>query len=53
MDTIYFDHVEIGYVEESESVLVDRTEMVAYAAGNDPWPIHVDEEAASATPSET
>ena len=50
MDAIYFDDVEIGYVEESESVLVDRAEMVASAAGNDPWPIHVDVEAASATP---
>jgi acyl dehydratase len=50
MDPIYFDDIEIGYVEESESVLVDRAEMVAYAAHNDPWPIHVDAEAASATP---
>jgi acyl dehydratase len=50
MDAIYFDDVEVGYVEESASVLVDRAEMVAYAAGNDPWPIHVDAEAASATP---
>jgi acyl dehydratase len=50
MDTIYFDDIEIGYVEESESVLVDREEMVTYAAANDPWPIHVDVEAASATP---
>lgn len=50
MDTIYFDDVEIGDVEESESVLVDRAEMVAYATANDPWPIHVDVEAASATP---
>jgi acyl dehydratase len=50
VDTIYFDDVEIGYVEESESVPVDRAEMVAYAAANDPWPIHVDADAASATP---
>ena len=50
MDPIYFDDIEIGYVEESESVLVDRAEMVAYAARNDPWPIHVDAEAASTTP---
>lgn len=50
VDAIYFDDVEIGYVEESESVLVDRAEMVAYAARNDLFPIHVDAEAASATP---
>jgi acyl dehydratase len=48
--TIYFDDVEVGYVEESGSMPVDRAEMIAYAAANDPWPIHIDAEAASASP---
>jgi acyl dehydratase len=50
VNTIYFDDVEIGYVEESEAVLVDRAEMLDYAVRNDPFPIHVDAAAASATP---
>jgi acyl dehydratase len=50
MDTIYFDDIEIGYVEESDWVLVDRDEMLAYASRNDPWPIHVDVEGATASP---
>jgi hypothetical protein len=29
MDTMYFDDIEVGYVEESEWVQVDRDEMVA------------------------
>lgn len=51
MDTIYFDEVEIGHVEESESVLVDRDEMIAYAAGNDPWPIHIGPASVKGDPS--
>ena len=50
MDPIWFDDVEVGYVEESESVRVDREEMIAYAAANDPWPIHTDVSGASETP---
>jgi acyl dehydratase len=50
VDTIWFDDVEVGYAEESQSVPVDRSEMIAYAARNDPFPIHVDAEAAAQTP---
>lgn len=49
LDSIWFDDIEIGYSEESDWVAVDRTEMVDYAAHNDPWPIHTDVEAASLT----
>ena len=50
MDTIWFDDVEVGYIEESDPVPVDRSEMIAYATRNDPFPIHIDPEAASQTP---
>ena len=50
VEVIYFDDVEVGYVSESAEVAVDREEMIAYAKRNDPWPIHIDEGAAAASP---
>lgn len=47
---VYFDDFEIGYTDEGAPVRVDGAEMVAYAQRYDPWPIHVDEEAAAASP---
>jgi acyl dehydratase len=45
----YFEDFDVGFSEISPAIEVDRAEMVAYAAFNDPWPIHVDERVASAT----
>jgi len=50
VESVYFDDVEVGYVEDGDDVPVDAAEMVAYAIENDPWPIHTDEAAASASP---
>jgi len=50
VEITYFEDVEVGHVEESADVAVDRDEMIAYAKANDPWPIHTDEVAASASP---
>jgi acyl dehydratase len=45
----YFEDIEVGYVEETPSLVADRDEMVEYAARHDPYPIHIDEEAARRT----
>jgi acyl dehydratase len=50
VDDIYFEDIEVGYSEESVETLVDRDEMIEYAKRNDPYPIHVDEAAALASP---
>jgi acyl dehydratase len=50
MDDIWFEDIEVGYSEESAEMLVDRDEMIEYARRNDPYPIHVDEAAAQASP---
>lgn len=44
----YWDR-EVGFVEISEEVAVDRAEMIAYAKKNDPWPIHIDESVGGAS----
>ena len=44
----FYDDLEVGDVEETDPLAVDRTEMVAYAERNDPYPIHVDASAARA-----
>jgi acyl dehydratase len=46
----WFDDFEIGDVERSGEHVALHDEMVAYAARNDPYPIHIDDEAAAATP---
>ena len=47
MDWLY-DDLPVGAVEETDAVVVDRAEMIAYAQANDPYPIHLDSEAARA-----
>ncbi|MBX3501420.1 MAG: MaoC family dehydratase N-terminal domain-containing protein [Alphaproteobacteria bacterium] len=44
---VYFEDLAVGAAFESDAVQVDRAEMLAYAARNDPWPFHVDEAAAT------
>lgn len=47
---LYFEDVELGYIEESEPLEADRSEMIAYAQANDPYPIHTDPEVARRSP---
>ena len=46
----YWEDLVIGSEEHSDEFLVDREEMLAYNRRYDPWPIHVDEEAAQKSP---
>jgi acyl dehydratase len=50
MKTIYFDDVIEGGTSWGGECDVDKEEMVEYARRNDPWPFHVDEEAAGRSP---
>ncbi len=45
----FFEDIAEGHVEESDEFIADRTEMITYAAANDPWPIHMDEAFATET----
>ena len=47
---VYFEDLVEGYAGESAEVIADRDDMVAYAERNDPYPIHVDEQFAAASP---
>lgn len=49
-EAVYFEDLAVGDSFESEEVAVDREEMLAYNRRNDPWPFHVDEQAAARTP---
>ncbi len=51
-DKVYWEDLNIGDIFSSGEVLVDREEMLAYNRKYDPWPFHVDDEAAKATPFE-
>ncbi len=48
--SIYFEDLEEGAVRWGSEQLADREEMLAYARRNDPWPFHLDDEAAKLTP---
>jgi len=50
MKVIYFEDLNVGDSWTTTEHLVDREEMLAYNRANDPWPIHVDAEAASKSP---
>ena len=50
MATIYFEDIDEGTVWWGGGVVVDREEMLDYARKNDPWPFHVDDEAAKRAP---
>jgi acyl dehydratase len=47
---VYFEDLVEGHVDESSEVIADRDDMVVYAERNDPYPIHVDEQFAAASP---
>ena len=44
----WFEDFYPGWTDEAGPIRVDGAEMIEYARVNDPWPIHVDEEAAAA-----
>jgi acyl dehydratase len=50
MDLMYFEGLNVGDSLTSSECLVDHEEMLAYGRTNDPWPIHVDSEAAAKSP---
>jgi acyl dehydratase len=50
MSMIYFEDLNVGDNWTTTEHPVDREEMLAYGRANDPWPIHVDPEAASKSP---
>ena len=50
MATVHFEDLVEGQEFVGDEVMVDKDEMLEYARKNDPWPFHVDEEAAKASP---
>ena len=50
MGMMYFEDLNVGDSWTSAEHTVDHEEMLAYARVNDPWPIHIDQEAAAKTP---
>jgi acyl dehydratase len=50
MATGYFEDLVEGQEFVGDEVAVDKDEMLEYARKNDPWPFHVDEEAAKESP---
>jgi acyl dehydratase len=50
MGMTYFEDLNVGDSWMSAEYTVDHEEMLAYGRANDPWPIHVDAEAASKSP---
>lgn len=47
---VYFEDVQDGIQPVSPGIIVDGKEMLEYNRKYDPWPFHVDEEAAKASP---
>ena len=50
MGLVYFEDIKVGDSWTSSGLVIDREEMLAYNRANDPWPMHVDAEAAAQTP---
>jgi acyl dehydratase len=48
MATVYFEDLIEGQEFVGGEAMLDKDEMLEYARKNDPWPFHVDEEAAQA-----
>ena len=49
MEYIYLEDLKEGDVFWSSEIVVNREEMLAHSQKYDPWPFHVDDEAAKAT----
>jgi acyl dehydratase len=50
MAIVYFDDLKEGSIHWGSECLVDKDEMLDYNRRNDPWPFHVDEDAAKHSP---
>jgi acyl dehydratase len=50
MGMMYFEDLNVGDSWASAEYTVDHEEMLAYGRTNDPWPIHVNPEAATRSP---
>ena len=50
MRVVYFEDLHEGDVYWGDEVVADADEMLAYNLRNDPWPFHVDQEAAKRSP---
>lgn len=50
MSDLYFEDLRVGDVLTSDAYPIDEDEMVAFARKWDPLPIHIDEDAARASP---
>jgi acyl dehydratase len=50
MATVYFDDLKEGSIYWGSECLVNKDEMLDYNRRNDPWPFHVDEDAAKDSP---
>ena len=44
----FYDDIEVGAMELTDTLFADRAEMIAYSQANDPYPIHLDAVAARA-----
>lgn len=44
----FYDDIEVGAMELTDTLFADRAEMIAYSHANDPYPIHLDAVAARA-----
>jgi acyl dehydratase len=49
MADIYYEDLEVGQAFFSGFITAEHAPMLAYGIENDPWPYHVDEEAAAKT----
>ncbi len=47
MKKVYYEDLDEGSVHWGAECIVDKDEMLEYNRKNDPWPFHVDEEAAA------
>jgi len=50
MPTVYFEDLQIGSVFLGRECICDKEEMLEFGRRNDPWPFHVDEDAAVRSP---
>lgn len=50
MSMIYFEDLSVGDNWTTTEQPVDQEEVLAYNRANDPWPFHIDPEAASKSP---
>jgi acyl dehydratase len=50
MPNVFFEDLESGSVHLGGECICDKDEMLEYGKRNDPWPFHVDEAAAAASP---